>query len=387
MYPRSHYPVLGHEHSHASQTQPLPLIPGPSQFVQAQAAPSLPLYSQIQTSKDFSSRDFLRPSPYGSYPVAALPSQASSLSYQATYAPMYPSFATTPYHSLPAPSSYHTASPLHRQAMVHKQEAKQESWFLKGMKSLPSDVIFEIQKKVGWIDCWKAYRICQWFRENFHPNRFPEDMKLAGMLEAEQNNYGRGGSDDSDGAGSRRVDGKSPPWFGCYHCFTFKGFDRFELRKHHSSSSKEPNDAQEHDQSDSPSPRVKSGEARTPASSTALSPTPPANPHYDPSITGSSLAAARHNRRISGAVTGAGRAISNNCSDRRKGAETARRFCLDCGLRLKYYRPGDLIEVHRPPESGGAAWVCRCEKLYWRPLDIKCPVCGDNVPYSKPEGR
>ncbi|KAJ4296985.1 hypothetical protein N0V88_003901 [Collariella sp. IMI 366227] len=231
-------------------------------------------------------------------------------------------------------------------------EAKNENTCLvKGLQNLPPEVIFDIQKLVGWFDGWKAYRICRWFRVNFHPDRLPAELKLVGVLEAEQR-YGRYGCDEFDQPGAKRPDGKTPPWYACYHCFTFQSFHHFELHNHHNKTPKKADNSPNDDsQSNHSSPRIKSEHTYSPQQAAT---TPPANPHYDPTLTGSRLAAqARLNGRYpnykNNRNPAASTTITNSSSDsgRRPHAENlwGERAVFDAAAELRRARHRLLFVV------------------------------------------
>ncbi|KAK4242701.1 hypothetical protein C8A03DRAFT_40042 [Achaetomium macrosporum] len=353
MYSRGHYSGLSHEHPPAAhQAQPASLMTSQSQFVQTQVVPTFPLYSPTPIPRRFS-----RAPPYSGYSAAALPQHPSPLSYQA-YAPMDPSFAiTTTYDSSPALAAYHTLAPSHSPAMMESARVPEKFHFLE----LPSQVINEIRKYLTWDDCRRAYRVSRWFRDNFHPSKLPEDEKTAGLLNDEKN-HGR------------------PGWFACYHCYTFKGLEHFELFKWGNTPVNDSYDDAEEKSRTSLSP--------------SYTPAPPtSNPHYDPSLTGSSLRIAASKGRLpssstSTAITSsAGDGIGSYMDQRMKETWGVRRFCIDCGLRNRWYRPGDVIEPHKPLERGQGYWVCRCWKFRLRPRECKCEDCGSHIPLSTPSRR
>ncbi|KAK4136626.1 hypothetical protein BT67DRAFT_432436 [Trichocladium antarcticum] len=359
---RSHYQGLAHEH---------PLVPSPPPYLQVQAGPSISLYSPMP-----SPRQFPRSSPYDYHPLGTLPQQPSPLSYQTFHPPpMYPSqYAATSYHSSPALPSYQVPLVRPPMSMIARPESPKESFLLKMLQRLPAVVVAEIHKNLTWFECWKVYRVCRWMRDHFHPDRLPEDMRFAGVFYAEQY-YGRYGQPDtpdhSPTVTKRSADNKKgPPWFACYHCYTIKGFEHFELYKWNITS-------KEGAHSEGNSPRLK--QEYTPPST----PTPTGNPHYDPTLTRSSLAAAARN----------GRQTSSTLSIHREGSpkpenprirETwgIRRYCLDCGLSKRIYQPNDLIELRKQIKPREAAWVCGCWKIRWRPERLHCADCGYHTPLS-----
>ncbi|KAK3310733.1 uncharacterized protein B0T15DRAFT_47216 [Chaetomium strumarium] len=346
MYSRGHYSGPSHQHSPASHpVQPTSLTRGQSQFLQAQAALAYPLCSPAPTPRPVS-----RASPYGGYPAATLPQHTSPLSYHA-YAPLYPSFAvTTAYQPSPDLVPYHTPPLSHSPPVTHHPEVPEKSHL-----QLPEKVINKIRTYLTWDDCRRAYQVSRWFRDNFHPNMLPEDEKTAGLLNEEKNR-------------------KLENWSACYHCFTFKGLEHFELSPLRGMTKKDCDDAEQSRTSLSP--------PHTPAP-------PTSNPHYDPSLTGTSLklAAARKARlrdsSTSSAVTGSGSGGDGSYMDQRmKETWRVRRFCIDCGLRNRWYRPGDVIELRKPLERGQGYWVCRCWKFHLRPDAVRCEDCSAHIPLS-----
>ncbi len=271
--------------------------------------------------------------------------------------------------------------------MSNPARKQEDPWLIAGLKRLPEEIIQEIQKHVGWYDGWKVTQITGWFLRNMHPDKLPREMQLAGLLYAEQN-YGRYGPDDSgSSSASRRAANKGPSWLGCYHCFRRKGFEQFELFRWGNTSGREEDGAGE-----ASSSRVERSQQQQLDYPSSRSPTPgrspPAaansNPHYDPTLTRSSLmasvAAARNAR---GGSVDEGEAASYT-SPRIKQTWGIRRFCLDCGLNQGYYQPGDVIDLQKPLKSRDAIWVCRCRKLRQRQTQFECRVCDMHCPLSNP---
>lgn len=392
---RSHYPEHVHEQSHVPQHQTTSLIPNPLQYLHSQAPPPLPLYSPVPTQRHFS-----RSTPYG-YPFAPMPQHPPPLSFHGYHSvhSMYPSFSTTPYHSSPALPPYQTQQVANRSMPTRPETPKEESLFMRFLQNLPPNVIFQLQRHVGWFHCWKLARVNHWCREHFHPDRLPEEDKIAGLLYAEQN-WGRYDEKPSSVAvAGPRKNGKTrdPTWFGCYHCFTPREAHFFELTTWNHSS-QDNNDSEEEatssaPQSQSPPPLPPSSQAVS-TTLTILPPNPQSNPHYWPGLTRSSLAASasRATRRASstsstdGSTTSSSGnpASSSRPSFRAQKTWGQRRFCIECGVRKRFYEPGDVIELQKPLKPNDAMWVCKCMRLHSRPQDVRCLDCGMHVPLSRP---
>jgi hypothetical protein len=197
-------------------------------------------------------------------------------------------------------------------------------------------------------------------------------LKIGGLLSAEKNE-GREDPEESDIPRTSKPR-KNFNFFGCYHCYRFRGFEYFESQKYGMLAT-QGDGREEREQSYTPPP---------PSKSSSLS--PPANPHYDPSLTRSSLraSAAAKGRRTS--TSPAGDTCSTSHARARKTSEE-RRFCVDCGLRKEFYKPRDVIDLHRPLNKGNALWVCDCRKLRHRLTEGKCYECDATVPYSVPVAR
>ncbi|KAG7293235.1 hypothetical protein NEMBOFW57_003281 [Staphylotrichum longicolle] len=305
--------------------------------------------------------------------------------WEETGAPMYPSFSTPAYHSPQHVPSYQTPPPsqalIQSPPMVREPSRPPTPRPMGLLKQLPAEAVKNIRMMVGWEDCWNVCQANHWFRENFHPDLFTEEGKLLGLLDAERL-YGRHGAEDSDMPSSRKSDGNEPPWLGCYHCYRRKPYEAFELFKWANSSSKNAHDADETKTRRYKSPSQKQGHPYSPASTSSERTPPPANPHYDPSLTRSGLTAAAASRGHRTSPDAADNC--SNISPRIKETWGVRRFCVECGLDKGYYNPGDLIDVQRPKEAKLARWVCRCRRLHERPRDTKCSGCGDIVPLSCP---
>jgi hypothetical protein len=217
---------------------------------------------------------------------------------------------------------------------------------------LPENVIDEIRKYLTWDDCRRAYQVSRWFRDNFHPNKLTEEEKTAGLLNEEKNHKHEG-------------------YFACYHCFTFKGLEHFELSPLRGTTVKNCDDDEQ--STTSPSPFH---------TSTA----PTSNPHYDPNLTGTSLkVAAARKARLPNSSTST--AVTSDMDQRMKETWRVRRFCIDCGLWNRWYRPGDVIELRKPLERGQGYWVCRCWRFHLRPDAVRCEDCHAHIPLSRPARR
>ncbi|KAH6650979.1 hypothetical protein F5144DRAFT_70316 [Chaetomium tenue] len=390
IYSRNHYQTLGHEHQSPFRSHATPL---PSQLLQAQATSSHPFYSAFQAP-----RQILPLPPYSGYSVGALHPQSTSLHQQPTsldhqssslyhqpsslhhqpsslhYQPSplhYESWpqdcAPTPYHSLPTPPSHQL--PPQNQPRARSATPDDTPPLLRFLQQLSPAIILQIQEEVTWFHCWKLYRTNRWFRHNFHPDRLPEHLKIGGLLSAEKNE-GREDPEESDTPRTTKPR-KNFNFFGCYHCHRFRGYEYFESQKYGMLATQgdgRDGGGAEREQSYTPPP----------SKSSSLS--PPANPHYDPSLTRSSLraSAAAKGRRTS--TSPAGDASTSHARARKTSAE--RRFCVDCGLRKEFYKPRDVIDLHRPLNKGNALWVCDCRKLRHRLTEGKCYDCDATVPYS-----
>ena len=272
---------------------------------------------------------------------------------------------------------------VHRPSMLARPEVVKESFFLKMLQRLPPAVVAEIQKHFTWFECWKIYRVCRWTRDHFHPNRLPEALRYAGVLYAEQyyGRYNQPDTSDHSSTMTKRSNDvkKGPQWFACYHCYTIKGFEHFELYKWNIAA-KEADHSDEDSTYPTSTPRLRQEYTPPPSA-------PTGNPHYDPTLTRSGLAAAaRNGRRASTAHS----SESYGKSDPPRVKETygIRRYCVDCGLSKRIYRPGDSVDLHRPVGKGmESIWICGCWKIRWRSNDIKCLDCGVHVPLDRSNRR
>ncbi|KAK0668241.1 hypothetical protein QBC41DRAFT_124151 [Cercophora samala] len=378
----SHYQQAAQHQSYTPQTHTGALLPSPSQYFHAQMAPPAPLYSSL------SQRQYSQ-SPHYSYQVSSIPSHPSPLSMQSFSGLDYSNFATTSYHSPPPALQSYQASPL----LHYRQEVRGPSPFLKGLQSLPPHIIDQIYKSFTYLECLQVYAVSRWFKQNFNPFNLPVEDKIAGVRYAEQyyRRYfpGRASSANINGTG-REYDAKHPGSFGCYHCFQIKGpecFEQFKWNNH-------PDDDEGSEAgSSTTTSRLSTASTRTtPPRPSAYSST--GNPHYDPSLTRSSVTAAANNSRRASRAESTGSPASSSAtvggsvpstdSPRIKDTWGIRRFCVDCGIKKQYYRPGDLIELCKSKE---AVWVCQCWKVHCRPAEIKCNDCGSFIPLSTPSRR
>ncbi|KAK3987010.1 hypothetical protein QBC44DRAFT_332047 [Cladorrhinum sp. PSN332] len=397
------------QHSYAPQTS---LMPSPSQYFSAPIPPPVPLYSPLPNLRHYT------PSTSYGYTLGSIPSHPSPLSMQSFPSLDYPSFAPSPYSSAAALQSYHPPHLLQQypNSVRARPEPPRESMFLKGLQKLPSHVIERIHSSFTYLECWKVYAVCRWFNDRFHPYNLPDDDKIAGVRYAEQyyRRYfpGRATSISADGR-TREYDSKHPGCFGCYHCFRIRGPEHFELFKWNNQRE------DEQDTSDAePSSTPKQSQLTLPPPPNGLS-SSSRNPHYDPTLTRSNMAAAANKNRRASRAGSAGTTCSSSTttttatttattttntntnkntsntsqhggsmpstdSPRIKETWGIRRFCIQCGIAKRYYHPGDLIELCKPKE---AVWVCQCWKIHKRPAEIKCLDCDSFIPLSTPNRR
>ena len=278
-------------------------------------------------------------------------------------------------------------------------------------------IISMIQSHMDYFEVMRLQSVSRFFRDNFDPSLCPEEDKIRCVMWAEisfkrywPNNTSSGGR------GGDKDDGKHPGSFGCYHCFKIKSPENFELfrwkndledapdannNNNNNNSNNNDKNSQRGSVSSAGSSRQQQHHQQQPPSSPSASSTSShntfsltSNPHYDPSVTRSSLAAA------AAAAAASSRNQSSSSSTRRTGASTGysasdqspriqetwgvRRFCIDCGIKKKFYRPGVLIELHK---EKNAVWVCDCWVTHKRPQELDCKVCKKILPLSTPNRR
>jgi len=212
--------------------------------------------------------------------------------------------------------------------------------------------------------------VSRWFYNNIDLDLVPEEDKIAGVMEAERDFKRYRFSNmfstppTSDGRQGRDQDvTKQPGEYGCYHCFTIKEAEEFG----------NPEEEDEADRTPSPRPAPAREAAAKHDSSCSTS----FNPHYDPSITRSSLAASRRSQATNYAPS-----QPEQLPRIRRTTLGIRRFCVQCGIKKRYYRPGDLIELLSKSKEN-KVWVCKCWKLHRSRINPKCEVCKDFMPLSK----
>ncbi|KAK3336706.1 hypothetical protein B0T19DRAFT_47744 [Cercophora scortea] len=369
-YPSQTLP--SHQQSYALQTQPSSL------YLQAQvAAPQMPLYAQIPAPRAYPQ------TPSFGYQMNSLPAQPSPLSFQA-YPPLYPSFATPGYQSSSASvPSYHAIQSM---PMIQLQEQDRPSI----LERMPPEILKILKRDyLGYLDITVLSGVSRWCRAEFDPTKCTEDEKIAGVRDAER--YFKryfpcklmGAGEGS--RGGRESEIKSPGSFGCYHCYRVLGPENFELFKWNNPPDGEGGDGGGGNNSDTDSAMTsrsnkkrKTQASGSPASSSSSSPSmPTSNPHYDPSITRSSIQASNRARRSTPEDSGASPRIKNTWG--------TRRFCIQCGIAKRFYVPGDLIELYVGRNE--AIWVCRCMRTHRRPLELNCRDCNSYIPLSQPSRR
>jgi hypothetical protein len=253
----------------------------------------------------------------------------------------YPAYSSAypPYSTYQAPSEL--ISSYQRQSLVRMQDHHRPSIF--GSSSLPQSVLQNIVSHLGYLDVIRLSRVNRWLHAHVDLGKVPEEEKIALMLRAEQE-YKRY-SLRTSAPSAPEVDhvGRDSGYLACYHCFKMKPPREFELFRYNPLEDGDDNET----------------EASTPGQTPALPPT--SNPHYDPSITRSSLGKKTEKTNY------------DQSSPRIKETWGTRRFCIPCGVEKGFYKPGTLIEL-RSEKPGGkerkgrkgekegkeAKWICNC---------------------------
>ncbi|KAJ4414155.1 hypothetical protein N0V85_003274 [Neurospora sp. IMI 360204] len=436
---RTYNPPSSYHHTHhTSQALPSSLIPAPPHYLHAQVAPpppmslypSMPAPSQRATTYPPSSSYGYHQHMGHPYPSQQpmhnyqLPMHNYQPVYTYTSAQAYPSHSTgTMLPSVPfAPTPGSSVMPLPHTQRHGKAPIER---LLKGRH----DIVMMIQSHLDYFDVLKAQMASRFFRDHLDPSKCPEEDKIRCVMFAEIN-FKRfwPNNTSSGGRGGDKDDGKHPGSFGCYHCFKVKNPENFELfrwkndledapdsnnnnNNNNNNSNNKEQKSQRGSNSSSASSRQQHQQAPTinitQASSQQNPPLSPStsshastssfsltsNPHYDPSVTHSSLAAAAAaaSTKNTGARRGGGSGhsssgtySSSDQSPRIHETWGIRRFCIDCGIAKKFYRPGVLIELHK---EKNAVWVCDCWVTHKRPQELDCKVCKKILPLSTPNRR
>lgn len=421
--PSSYHHTQQQQHHHTSQALPSALIPAPSHYMHAQAAPPPPM--SLYPSMSVPSQRTTTYPPSSSYGYHQhmghpYPSQQPMHSYQIpmhNYQPMYNNYSNPqPYASQTTGTilpSYPGSNSIMSLPQMQRHERAPIERLLKDQKQ----IISMIQSHMDYFEVMRLQSVSRFFRDNFDPSLCPEEDKIRCVMWAEisfkrywPNNTSSGGR------GGDKDDGKHPGSFGCYHCFKIKSPENFELfrwkndledapdannNNNNNNSNNNDKNSQRGSVSSAGSSRQQQHHQQQPPSSPSASSTSShntfsltSNPHYDPSVTRSSLAAA------AAAAAASSRNQSSSSSTRRTGASTGysasdqspriqetwgvRRFCIDCGIKKKFYRPGVLIELHK---EKNAVWVCDCWVTHKRPQELDCKVCKKILPLSTPNRR
>ncbi|KAK3694912.1 hypothetical protein B0T22DRAFT_86976 [Podospora appendiculata] len=362
-YPSQTLP--SHQQPYATQTQ------SSSLYLQAQVAPQMPLYAQIPAP-----RPYAQTTSFG-YQMSSLPAQPSPLSFQ-TYSPLYPSFATPGYQSSSATvPSYHAIQSM---PMIQLQEEDRPSI----LERMPPEILKILKRDyLGYLDITILSGVSRWCRAEFDPTKCSEDDKIAGVRDAERyfKRYFPGKVTGTSGGSrsGRESDLKIPGSFGCYHCYRVLGPENFELFKWNNPSQGEDGNGSDTDSTmtSSSNKKRKTQDSGSPSSSSSSPSMPTSNPHYDPSITRSSIQASNRARKSTPEDSGASPRIKNTWG--------TRRFCIQCGIAKRFYVPGDLIELYVGRNE--AIWVCRCMRTHIRPLELNCRDCNSYIPLSQPSRR
>jgi hypothetical protein len=251
--------------------------------------------------------------------------------------------------------------------MVHMQDHYRPS--IIGSSSLPQSVLQNIVSHLGYLDIIRLSWVNRWLYAHVDLSKVPEEKKIALMLRAEQE-YKRY-SLRTSASSAPEVDhvGRDSGHLACYHCFKMKPPREFELFRYNPLEEGDDNEA----------------EASTPGQKPA--PPPTSNPHYDPSITRSSLGKKTEKMNY------------DQSSPRIKETWGTRRFCIPCGVEKGFYKPGALIEL-RSEKPGGkerkgrkgdkegkeAKWICNCYKIHKKPETLVCDECNGLTPMSQNRG-
>ncbi|KAK3388889.1 hypothetical protein B0T20DRAFT_87982 [Sordaria brevicollis] len=423
-----------HHTQHTSQALPSSLIPAPSHYLHAQVAPQPPmsLYSSMPAP---SQRTTTYPpsSSYGYHQHMGhpYPSQQPMHNYhqmpmQSYQQPIYTYTSSQAYPSLTAYAPPTLGSSLGASVMsIPQTQHRHQKSAIERLLTGKTEIAWMIQSHLDYFDVCKARMASRWFRDNFNPDLCPEEDKIRCVMYAENNFKRFWPNNASSGSRGDKDDGKHPGSFGCYHCFKVKAPENFELFRwkndledapdSNNNNNNNNNDQQSqrgsvssaassrqqapsinitqaspHQQQQQQQPSSPSTSSHTSSSSfSALT----SNPHYDPSVTRSSLAAAAASSRgqNGGARRGgnashssSGTYSSSDQSPRIQETWGIRRFCIDCGIKKKFYRPGVLIELHK---EKNAVWVCDCWVTHKRPQELDCKVCKKILPLSTPNRR
>jgi len=213
-----------------------------------------------------------------------------------------------------------------------------------GTSTLPLELLQQITRNLSYLDVIRLSRVNRYLNAHVDPLTVSEQERVCFILMAEREyeRYSlRAGSSSGPGGGQA---GRDSGWLSCYHCFKIKGPAEFELFRYNGTEQPEESDT------DASSPR------QTPAA------VPSSNPHYDPTLTRSSLAR----------TMACGPGFADQSSPRVKETWGIRRFCIECGVKKGYYQPGSLIELRSDKpgrgvkgrrddkESKEAKWICNC---------------------------
>ncbi|KAK3329516.1 hypothetical protein B0H66DRAFT_28401 [Apodospora peruviana] len=425
-------------YSHHQQTTYPALAPASAlitnnstQYLQSQVGSQIPLYAQVQPAP----RSFTHSAPF-SFQLNSQPPQPSPLSFQ-SYPSIYSAFPSTPTYQHSSSGAFASFYPQPLPLLQLQASDDHDPSFLDRLQRLPPEALKLVRESVGYLDSTRLVQVNRWFRDNFHANLFSDEEKIAGVREVEQSfkryfitpkQSGKepddvrekrsaiqvcGGRAAPDGRTRASVQQQITPRgsFGCYHCFRMKSPENFELFRWHCQSEEDDRD---HSGGDDDADSTSTATAASTSSSISATTTPKqrhyslptSNPHYDPTITRTSIlqekaaaaaaAAAAKNRRSgspsttltrtagSGTVLGDGGSGGPGAATTRVKSFGIRRFCVDCGVRKRYYKPRDMIELHgaRERESVRALWVCSCWQINVKPSVIRCEVCGDNMTFE-----
>ncbi|KAK5663562.1 hypothetical protein OQA88_3993 [Cercophora sp. LCS_1] len=346
-----------------AHTQPPVFYHSPSQYLHAQTGSQYLICAPTPAP-----RAFPQASNFGFRQASLPPSQPPAASFQ-QYPAGYSAFATQPYQ---APSQLLPSYHPHTLADLRQAHLEDRRTPILATPAFPLEILNRITRHLGYLDGIRLSQVNRWLHGHVNLVLVPEEEKTSFILNAERE-YERYSLRPAASSAPGGRGGRDSGHLSCYHCFKIKDPGEFELFRY--------NDTDQ---------IMKGGDSNpsTPRSRPKTLPT--SNPHYDPSITRTSILA-----KAKPATPGLG--SGNQSSPRIRETWGIRRFCIDCGVQKGYYKAGALIELRssgpakerrgRKDEHGKdqieAKWICQCLKVHKKPRAIRCDVCGSLTPFSQ----
>jgi len=342
-----------------------------------------PLYRSISSPRQLQCPVSKPPAPAPTHSYSVMTTQPPSVTFQ-EYPTVYSAYIPARYQPASVTTGHLSSTIPHASTML-QQEPYEGLFDIEYMKRLPESIIERIKMYLRWRDCLIAYTSCRFFRDKFNPDSLPYEVRRNGLRDLER--FPDDNEDQSVMKRSAESKKKKITWYGCYGCLRPKPLRCFELYKWNNKPIREYEILGNNNTNNPRRVRDRSNSPQLSSSTTTQGVPPTGNPHYDPSLTRTSLMAANKGHRN---LHHSGDDPSNSDLRRIRDTWGKLRLCVECSLACGVYKPLDTIDLVQPqPDGTSGYWVCRCVKLHRRGVnapraEIQCSTCHAIAPLSRP---